>query len=120
MTVVFSSPHLGIVVRQQADMSYKWSGNYNGAVIKRAIPANEGTCCILLLDPDASRRSVFENLLSVDQKGNLVWTAKLPANPDAFLEISPVSQGISANTWSGFQLLLDRDTGAELRRIFTK
>jgi hypothetical protein len=73
-----------------------------------------------LLDPDASQRSAFENLLCIDRKGSPVWTAKLPTSPDVFLEIAPTSDGILARTWSGLKVLLDQHTGAELKRIFVK
>jgi hypothetical protein len=96
------------------------NSEYNGAAIKRAIPIEGGSRCILLLDPDASKRSVFEDLLCIDRSGRLVWMAGLPSNPDVFLEVALTSEGIVANTWSGLKILLDQRTGRELKRIFVK
>jgi hypothetical protein len=120
MSVVFSSPQLGIVVSRQADSSQSWSGQYNGVAIKSAVPIDAGKLCVLLLDPDANQRSAFENLLCIDQQGNRIWTAKLPTSPDVFVRINMKAEGIWANTWSGFKVLFDERSGAEIRRSFVK
>lgn len=120
MGIAFSSLDQGVVVSSNPDGSYSWSGQYNGAAIKRAVPIDAGNHCILLLDPDASKHSAFENLLCIDRKGTPIWTAKLPTSPDVFLEITPISEGLLAKTWSGLKVLLDQQTGAELKRIFVK
>ena len=120
MSVVFSAPHHDIVVSQNADASYTWSGQYNGIEIKRAVPIENGKLCILLLDPDASKRSTFENLLCIDRRGRPVWTATLPTSPDAFLDIASTPAGLLAKTWSGLTILLDQRAGTELRRTFVK
>jgi hypothetical protein len=120
MSVVFSSLHQGVVVSRNPDGSYSWSGQYNGAAIKSAVPIDDGKHCILLLDPDASKRSAYENLLCIDRKGSPVWTAKLPTSPDVFLEVTLTPEGLFAKTWSGLKVLLDQHTGAELKRIFVK
>jgi hypothetical protein len=114
------SSHHGVVVSQNADGSYSWSGQYNGAPIKRAVPSEDGNYCILLLDPDANNGRSFENLLCVDRTGNPVWTAKLPETQDVFVDIALTREGLQAWTWSCFMILLDRSTGAELKRVFTK
>src|SRR5580692_2607902 len=102
----FSSDH-DLTVFKNVDGSYSWSGNYNGVAIKQVFPNDDGQRCILFLDPDANLRSVFENLLCIDRNGNSVWAAKLPGNPDVFLEVIPTSDGLLTNTWSGWQILLD-------------
>lgn len=120
MNIIFSSLQPEIVVTQNADGSYAWSGQYNGASIKRAIPIDEGKHCIILLDPDANKRSAFENLLCIDRKGEPIWIAKLPTSPDVFLDASLSSDGLLAHTWSGLQVLLNGNTGRELERKFAK
>src|SRR5580700_2700488 len=105
MEIVFSSKSHRIAVSQQVDGSRSWSGQYNGASIKWAIPADRGKRCILLLDPDGSSLSVFENLLCIDQNEATIWTARLPSSPDVFLRAQQSDGGIWANTWSGFKVL---------------
>jgi hypothetical protein len=119
MDVVFSSLQ-GVVVSRNPDGSHSWSGQFNGADIKHAAPSDDGTLCVLLLDPDASKHSVFENLLCIDQKGTPIWTAKLPTSPDAFLDFTSTPEGILSTTWSGLKILLDQNTGRELKRTFVK
>jgi hypothetical protein len=118
MDSVFSSR--GLLVRLGTDGAVSWSGLYQDTPVKQAIPVDGGERCILLLDPDASRDQTFENLICVDRSGDCVWTAKLPAQPDAFLEVMSNDEGVWAQTWSGWRMLLDRKTGAELRRSFAK
>jgi hypothetical protein len=69
MSVVFSALDQGVVVSRNPDGSYAWSGQYNGAAIKCAVPSDDGKHCVILLDPDASKRQAFENLLCFDRKG---------------------------------------------------
>jgi hypothetical protein len=118
MSVIFSSIN-GIDVSLNDDGSYSWKGQYNGTVIKRAIPIDIERC-IILLDPDASNRSVFENLLCIDRNENLVWRAKPPSIPDVFVEVALTPEGLWASAWSGLKLLLDQNGGSELKRIFVK
>jgi hypothetical protein len=118
--VIFSSVQQSIVVSRQADGSYSWSGKYNGVAIQSAVPIDGGKCCVLLLDPDASPDPAFKNLLCIDQQGKSIWTATLPTSPDVFVRIEPVAEGIWANTWSGFKVLIDERTGVEIKRAFVK
>jgi hypothetical protein len=120
MRILFASLQDGIMVSQQADGSLSWSGQYNGIAVRSAVPIEDGKRCILLLDPDANRNPTFENLLCIDQMGNRVWTAKLPTSPDVFVTLDARAEGIWANTWSGFKVLLDRHSGLELKRAFVK
>ena len=120
MSIVFSSSSHGIFVSQRFDGSKSWSGQYNGVAIKSAVPIDGGKRCILLLDPDANQRSAFENLLCIDQNGNAVWTAKLPTSADVFVTIDAKEEGVWANTWSGFRVLIDEHSGTELKRAFVK
>jgi hypothetical protein len=88
--------------------------------IKNALPMGNGTCCVLLIDPDASDRSVFENLLCIGVDDRPIWVAELPASPDVFLDVSLGSDGLIAHTWSGMQVLLDTKSGRGLDRKFNK
>ena len=120
MSVAFSTLKQDLVVKLNADASYSWSGQFNNATVRRAIPITDGRYCVLLLDPDASTRSVFANLLCIDRRKAPTWTAKVPTYPDVFVEIRMTSEGLEATSWSGFNLLLDPQTGEELKRTFVK
>jgi hypothetical protein len=119
MSIVFSSTN-GIIVSEKADKSYEWSGLYNGIAIKTAVPIEHGERCVLLLDPDASPKNVFENLFCIDPSGRSIWIAHLPSVPDRFLDLAVTSEGMWGTTWSGFRILLDKNSGRELKRVFVK
>lgn len=120
MSVSFSSSAHGIIVSRRPDGSYSWSGHYSGMVIKSVVPIDCGKRCVLLLDPDANQRSAFENLLCIDEQGSVIWKAKLPTGTDAFVGIDSRNEGIWANTWSGYRVLIDEHSGKELTRTFVK
>ena len=122
MSIVFSSLQR-IVVSRNPDGSYSWGGQYGGVDIKHAIPSDDGRRCVLLLDRDwgsANKRSTFENLVCIDQNGATIWVAKLPMTSDDFVTVQLTPEGLRATTWSGWSLLLDQETGAELGRTFVK
>jgi hypothetical protein len=100
--IMFSALKLGITI-QRDDGSIICSGTFEGASIKSAIPLADGARCILLLDPDASSASAFENLMCIDRAGDLIWRARLPTSPDVFVSVAQVSEGLVAKTWSGLR-----------------
>lgn len=116
----FTSKRLGIVVSRDSAGSISWSGNFEGRALRAVAPLEGGAQCVLLLDPDSSKQPVFENLLCINKEGDVVWTAKLPDSPDAFVRISLEGKMILANSWSGFLLKLDAHTGKEIERVFVK
>ncbi len=119
MAIIFSAVQK-ITVSHNADGPYSWSGKYGGVDIKCALPSNDGKRCVLLLDPDAMQRPTFENLLCIDELGLAIWVARLPESSDFFLSVDHGTEGLRAATWSGWKLILDSATGAELKRTFVK
>jgi hypothetical protein len=117
--IKFSSSKHGINVEID-DTSNTCSGSYEGAAISSAVLTDKGMNCVILLDPDASKASAFENLLCIDREGRIIWRARLPTNPDVFVSLAQTSQGILTKTWSGMSLVLDPLTGRELNRKFVK
>lgn len=117
--ITFSALALGISVSRN-DGSTTCRGRFEEMEIKSAIPLGGGDRCILLLDPDASSASAFENLVCIDRAGAVTWRARLPTNPDVFISVLQVPEGILAKTWSGMSILLDADSGQEQARSFVK
>lgn len=118
--ILFESGPNQIVVFSDAGNAPRWSGQYHGCSIKNAIPLNEGETCILLLDPDAVSDKQFRNLLCIDDSGRSSWIAELPSSPDVFVNVKVTEQGVVANTWSGFMLVLGKRSGKEINRKFVK
>jgi hypothetical protein len=69
----------------------------------------------VLYDPQAQSGwiGVFENLIGVNADGEVIWTAALPTDytGDHYLDIRYDSGRLMAQSWSGRQVVLDRDTG---------
>jgi len=117
--IMFSALKPGISILRDGGSTI-CSGCFEGAVIKSAIPLDNGARCILLLDPDASSASAFENLVCIDRAGAVVWRARLPTSPDVFVAVLQVPEGVLAKTWSGLSILLDLDSGREQARSLVK
>jgi outer membrane protein assembly factor BamB len=79
-----------------------------------------GARIVLLDSSDKAYRD--ENLFCYRPDGSLRWKARLPAGsgPDCFVAVTLDGSAVCANTWSGFALWLDPDTGRTLRQAFTK
>jgi hypothetical protein len=72
---------------------------------------------IVLLEWSENKAHQYENLLCYALDGSLKWKAKLPRNggADCFVDIALDGPELRANTWSGFALWLDTDTGQTLK-----
>jgi hypothetical protein len=117
-TEIVNSPSLGLRVFREEDGSVAWEGTFNGAQIKNALPVDKE--CIILLDPDVTKRAVFKNLFRVDREGNPKWFAELPASPDAFMDMRLEEGCLEARSWSGYKVRLDLHSGRRLAQEFTK
>jgi outer membrane protein assembly factor BamB len=120
MEICFSAPSKKLVVFRNVDNFYSWSGDYDGLPIVAVIPLKGARRCVLLLDHGAKSVSNFRNLLCIDQAGEPVWVAKLPSTTDTFKRVWEEDDIIKANTWDGFLVRLDKNTGVQLEIKFVK
>jgi hypothetical protein len=85
-----------------------------------------GTDRIVLVNPDlAPLDRPFQNLLRVDNQRRPVWQASLPPGNasdwhDSYVEIRWEDSYLAANTWSGWFVLIDPDTGDIRKAEFAK
>jgi len=120
MYEIFSSSTLQLRVLRTEDGELCWQGTYHGMKIVAVELLDGNSRCLILLDPDATRRSYFENLLCVDANGNVLWRAQLiDTSNDTFVSVR-LADGLYANTWSGYRVRLDPATGAVLEAQFVK
>jgi hypothetical protein len=119
MEEAFSVRTRSFAVFRDPNGSLFWS-DYDGQKVRAAFPSQDGNRCIVLLDPDATRKPRFENLFAVDRDGNVVWKANLPETHDAFLDAQLDSEGLSVWSWSCYRLLLDPSDGRTISQVFTK
>jgi hypothetical protein len=118
MTEMLNCPSLGFSILREENGSLSWKGTYKGAMIKGALPVDED--CIILLDPDASKKSAFRNLLRVGRDCELKWVADLPTSPDAFVDMRFDGSVLVARSWSGYKVRLDPSSGRKLAQEFVK
>jgi hypothetical protein len=76
--------------------------------------------CVILLQPDIQLHGAFENLFCIERDGSKRWTAALPETHDAFVEVRIVSGELRANSWSGYLLTFNRDSGQVIHQEFVK
>jgi hypothetical protein len=118
-TEVFTIPGHKFAIFRAMDGAITWTGTYQGMKVAAASPIDD-TRCLILLDRMASKQEIFENLLCVERNGDVVWKAKLPEQPDSFVEFELTPNGLRAWTWSCWMLTLDLATGKILERQFVK
>lgn len=116
---IFSIPSQGFTVFRSEDGAISWSGGYQGMKVVAASPIAHGRC-IILLDRDASKEKVFENLLCIEHSGQVAWKAELPDQPDSFVEFEATANSLIAWTWSCWMMRLDPATGKTIERKFVK
>ena len=119
MEVIFSIQSQLFAVFRDADGSTHWS-DYDGKKVRAAFPADDGTRCVVLLDPEVPSKARFENLFCVDRDGKTMWTAELPNTHDRYMEAQLKSDGLHAWSWSSYYITLDPADGRVMRRVFTK
>jgi hypothetical protein len=89
-----------------------------GERILETIETSEGT--LILLDPGSSKQPTFENLF-LRHNGRVKWKAQLPQSHDAFVSVRLTESGeIEANTWQGFLVKVDLETGKTTKKDFVK
>src|SRR5438552_8610468 len=116
----FSASDIDFNVIREPDGSLKWHGLYRGQKVKTALPIEQGEKCILLLDEADYSKNLIYNLLCIDRAGSVIWTAPLPSCPDSFVQIKLGGDSLHAQSWSGYRLVLDLQSGKVLSEVFIK
>ena len=95
-----------------------WRGSFDeGSVVKlAAMPGSEG-CVVVLFDTRVEQR---RNLLRVATDGSILWRADTPPGEFGYSNVWWEAERLYAFASSGYLLLLDKNTGAILERVFTK
>jgi hypothetical protein len=112
---------MDFLAKRLKDGALEWDGKYQGAKVLNALPIDNGTRCVVLLDWTATDQFFFENLLCIDRSGNVVWTAEFPQQQsDAYVDVQVTADAIVAHSMSCYLVTLDRMTGRIITRTFTK
>jgi len=77
---------------------------------------------VALYDCGESKSGNFRNLVRLRRTGGLVWTAALPQHGvnDCFTAVTWDGPLLRANTFSGYAVWLDPESGEHVRSIFVK
>ena len=98
-----------------------WSGRPLGHGASVVLPVPETNDAIVLLNPDEQVNGRFGNLLRLSADGSVSWQA-VPVfeNNDVFVAVEWLGDKLMANTWSGYRVVVEVDTGLPLETAFTK
>ena len=77
---------------------------------------------VVLLDYITQPDGPYPNLLCVSSSGAIVWTADLPtaSSTDAYVSFDLGHGVIHANSWSGYMVDIDIQSGALSGKVYTK
>lgn len=99
----------------------KWHGQPDGYPVDIALPVPDSDDCLVLLQSWARPGYGLLNLIRIRPDGSIVWRAEQPMRAhDRYLDVEWTEQGLAAWSSSGFNVVLDPDTGRILAREFTK
>ncbi len=92
-----------------------------GTVGAVALPHGAGTVVVYGWSSDTSPR--WDNIELLSPDGSVIWRAKLPddtTNPDCFVHVAWDGNLLRANSWSGWVVWIDPETGRTVRAEFVK
>jgi outer membrane protein assembly factor BamB len=100
-----------------------WSRVVGGIPTTKVEPLPGSDSAVVLWDFMHDTDRSFDNLVCIDVRGNVVWTARTPAHQvaDAFVSFDIEPDGtLLAHTWSGYLLHINADTGQTISSEFAK
>jgi hypothetical protein len=111
-----------LVVQDAAGTRTVWRGRPDGHPVRSVLPVADASGCIVLLDYSRGPPGAFPNLIRCRPDGSVEWRAALPttAGSDAYVRVSWDEGRLLANSWSGYQVVVDPDTGRITSSTFTK
>lgn len=104
------------------DPTFEWRGHVDSMPVAEIRPLPDDSGALLLLEPPAGTTRV-RNLVKVNAEARVIWRGELPdgSSGDCFVSLEVEESGdVSASTWSGYRVILSRETGRLLDRQFTK
>lgn len=122
MRYTYSIKNNDLVVRDRISGIIVWQGKPEGYPVKEAVALVGTDDCIVLYPYMSGQQRNFENLVRCRGDGSVVWRAELPETSmlDAYVSVQLGNDGLIANSWSCYFVVLDPDTGRILSARFTK
>ena len=117
-----SSDSLGVA--SAATGQLLWLDMPEGYSVLAVAPIPETDDCIVLLDWDTGKGSLhkrFENLWRYAHAKGAIWRAELPQSGlDFYVAFGLDGDGLWASSWSGFNVVIDIETGTLRSQRFVK
>jgi len=109
------------LVIRNADGTVRWQGRPDGYPVQAVSPLPQDGGVIVLLDYMSGPKN-FANLVLVRSDGTTVWHAAPPdtSGEDAFVEFRWKGNELVANSWSGYRVQIDPNTGTITDQTFVK
>lgn len=112
-----------LIMKNKTTEEVLWQGRPYGCSIVKIMPLLDQSGCIVLLDQNDFSQSEYRhlsNLINISPKGAIKWAAQLPETRDVYVNFRFEEKSLFANSWSGFRVQIDLETGRILDRKFTK
>jgi hypothetical protein len=112
-----------LIIMDKSTGEVIWQGQPFGCPVEKIMPLLGPQGCIVLLDHYEFSQSEYRhlsNLIFYNPDGKIIWTAQLPQTKDSFVDFDLEDNMLYANSWSGFRVQIDLETGRILNRRFTK
>lgn len=93
-------------------------GRPDGRAVEDVVPLRSAEDCIVLLVH--GRADLDSNLVRITPYGQVVWRASLPSSSDVYVDVRLEGDALVANTWDGYFVVLDTETGESTRKEFVK
>jgi hypothetical protein len=103
--------------------TFQWEGSSQIYRIEISLPIPDSNDKIALLNCQSGKvtSNTFRNILRCHPDGSVIWRAALPENSgDTYTRVDWSAQHLTAHSWSGFEVVLDVETGDIVSRVFTK
>ncbi len=109
-----------VVVKDEVDRVI-WKGKPDGFPATAIVPLPNSDDAIVLLDYMAGPKN-FANLFRITPDGRVVWRAAPPesSTSDAYVEVRWRGDTFLANSWSGYLVQIDLETGKPSSSEFVK
>jgi|SoiMethySBSTD1v2_1073268.scaffolds.fasta_scaffold2517946_1 hypothetical protein len=93
-----------------------------GEPVHHLVELPDGAGVVMVLDWSNKLESRLQNLVCVAHDQSVKWRAELPqtGGPDCFVHTSMDGTLVRANTWSGYAIWIDPETGRALKSEFVK
>jgi hypothetical protein len=91
-------------------------------VIKElVVPGSTDTIVLAYPDPAGSLLEPSRNIIRRDEQGKILWDVEpLPEAEDCFVKVWWEGEFLLANSWSGYLVTIDPETGIWLDSVFVK